>query len=150
VKTVSRFLLVFAAAAAIATSAAAQEPGPSIEGAWEATTYRLAGGIVHPVRGRIFFTESAWQVLFFVMDGDDPKRGSAEGGSYMLRGDQLTFQHHLLLAAGSEMAGLPETPLRMEARDGFGPSEPTRIELDDDRLTLYFPSGNSLEFRRRP
>ncbi len=65
-------------------------PPVKIQGAWEAQVYRLEDGTVHAVRGRIFFTTSEWLVLFFVMDGEHPKRGSAEGGTYALEGERLT------------------------------------------------------------
>ena len=120
----------------------------TIEGAWNAEVYRLAAGPVLAVRGHIFFSPSRWQVLFFVMDGEEARRGSGEGGSYTLVGNSLTLQHHYLLVAGDEMPGLPRSPLRMEARDGTGPTEPTEITLSDDRLILHFPSGNSMEFAR--
>jgi len=120
----------------------------TIQGAWSAQIYRLAGGQAHPVRGRIFFASAEWQVLFFVMDDDEPKRGSGEGGTYSLTGDQLTLKHHYLLAVGDQMPGLPAAPLRMEARDRTGPSEGTRIELAEELLILHFPSGNSMEFTR--
>ena len=81
----------------------ASDQQPTIQGAWNARVYRLASGQVHTVRGRIFFADTEWQVLFFVMDNDEPRRGSGEGGTYTLRGDQLTFEHHYLLAAGDEM-----------------------------------------------
>jgi len=140
-------ILVFATIAAVDRANAQRSP---IEGARNAEVYRLAAGPVHAVRGHIFFSTSKWQVLFFVMDGEDAKRGSGEGGSYMLAGNKLTLQHHYLLATGAEMPGLAPSPLRMEARDGTGPTEPTRITLSDDRLILYFPSGNSMEFTRSP
>lgn len=119
-----------------------------ITGAWEPLSYSLQDGPRHSVRGRIFFTDSEWLVLFFVMEGDEPRRGSGEGGGYTLEGDRLVFTHLFHLSAGQEMGGLPESPLRMEARRSEGPAEPTRVEVAGDRMTLYFPSGNSMEFRR--
>ncbi len=119
-----------------------------VTGAWEPLSYSLRDGPRHSVRGRIFFTDSEWLVLFFVMEGDEPRRGSGEGGGYTLEGDRLVFTHLFHLSAGREMSGLPESPLRMEARKGEGPAEPTRVEVAGDRMVLYFPSGNSMEFRR--
>lgn len=119
-----------------------------ITGAWEPVSYSLEDGPRHAVRGRIFFTDSEWLVLFFVMEDDHPRRGSGEGGRYTLEGDRLVFTHLFHLSAGEEMSGLPESPLRMEARADEGPAEPTRVEMAGDRMVLYFPSGNSMEFRR--
>lgn len=131
-----------------ATLHAQAAPNASIRGSWAAEEYSMRDGAEHEVRGRIFFTDTEWLVLFFVMDGDDPRRGSGEGGSYSLNGDELVFTHLYHLSAGSEMEGLPESPLRMEARGSGGPTEPTRIELAADRLVLHFPSGNRMSFSR--
>ena len=123
-------------------------PTASLQGSWMAREYALAGGPRHEVRGRIFFTADEWQVLFFVMDGDEPRRGSGEGGRYTFDGETLTFEHLHHLSAGEEMEGLPASPLTLTARDGEGPLEPTGVELDDDALTLRFPTGNSMSFTR--
>ena len=130
---------------------AAFEPPPpvaSLEGSWRAQEYALSGGTRHDVRGRIMFTADEWQVLFFVMDGEEPLRGSAEGGRYTFDGETLTFEHLHHLSAGEEMEGLPASPLTLTARIGDGPLEPTGVELDGDALTLLFPSGNTMSFTR--
>lgn len=119
-----------------------------IRGAWEAREYLLAEGDRHPVRGRIIFTSDEWQVLFFVMDDDEPRRGSGEGGRYTLDDGRLTFEHLFHLSAGEEMSGLPASPLTLTARAGDGPLEPTDVEIEGDRLTLRFPSGNAMTFTR--
>ncbi|MDE2945394.1 MAG: hypothetical protein OXT63_14485 [Gemmatimonadota bacterium] len=120
----------------------------ALAGAWAANEYVLSSGDRHPVRGRIIFTDGEWQVLFFVMDGDAPRRGSGEGGRYTFDGETLTFEHLHHLSYGRTMAGLPASPLTMTARDGAGPLEPTGVEIDGDALTLRFPSGNSMSFTR--
>ncbi len=121
-----------------------------IEGAWNAHTYLLADGSRHPVRGRIFFHSGHWQVLFFVIDSSGgPRRGSAEGGTYQLDGDRLTFLHELNLSVGDAMAGLAEAPLRMTARrPEEAVTEAARVAVEADALTLFFPSGNRLDFVR--
>lgn len=129
-------------------AAAADEPVLPIVGGWEAIEYELASGPRHSIRGRIFFTSDEWQVLFFVMQGDEPLRGSGEGGRYSLEGEELTFEHLFHFSVGDALEGLPASPLTMTARDGEGPLEPSRIELKGDALTLHFPSGNSMSFRR--
>ena len=64
-------------------------------------------------------------------------------------GNGLVFRHHFLMAAGEKMAGLPASPLRMELRTGAeAPEEPCRVDLVGDELTLHFPSGNAMTFRR--
>ena len=93
----------------------AHERGP-LQGAWTAQRYLLAGGEEHEVRGRIFFTERDWQVLFFVMDGDGvARRGSSEGGRYTLEGDRLTFTHEFNVSGGEAIAGLPAADFSMTA-----------------------------------
>lgn len=116
-----------------------------IEGAWIAREYTLATGATHEVRGQIHFDGSRWTVLFFVMDGETPARGSAEGGRYTLEGDALTFEHLHHLSVGDELGGLPASPLRMETR-AEGALEPARVEVGDGELTLHFPSGNRMRF----
>ena len=122
--------------------------GSDLVGSWEAQAYALATGERHEVRGRIVFTSEEWQVLFFVMDGDEPARGSGEGGRYTLEGDELTFEHLFHLSAGDALPGLEASPLTMTARSGDGPLEPAGVELDGDRLRLSFPSGNAMSFVR--
>ena len=137
-------------AALALTSAAGVVPTPDIRGAWHADTYILKGGQHYPAKGLIVFTRSEWLVLFFVTpDGKTPQRGSAEGGSYTLTGSALVFTHLYNLSSGQAVEGLPESPLRMEVHDASGaPTEPSRVELSGDRMTIHFPSGNSLIFRR--
>jgi hypothetical protein len=98
----------------------------------------------------IVFTRSEWLVLFFVTpDGKTPRRGSAEGGSYTLTNDALVFTHLYNFSSGQAVAGLPESPLRMELHEaGDAPVEPSRVEFTGDKMTIRFPSGNSFIFRR--
>jgi hypothetical protein len=124
---------------------------PDIRGAWAAESYQLADGPTHPVAGRIFFDEHDWQVLFFVLDSAGAvHRGSGEGGGYELRGDSLVLTHLFNLSAGDAMGGLPESELRMNVHgEADAPEEPTRVERTGELLTLFFPSGNHMTFRRR-
>ncbi|MDA0329782.1 MAG: hypothetical protein O2958_12340 [Gemmatimonadetes bacterium] len=136
----------------IATGGAAQSSNaPAVLGAWTAERYEMAGGGEHEVQGRIFFTARDWQVLFFVIGADGTaRRGSAEGGTYTLDGEQLVFTHLFNLSVGEEMRGLPAAALRMTSRSPEGaPLEPTEIDVEGDVLTFHFPSGNRMIFRRR-
>jgi hypothetical protein len=126
----------------------------SIEGAWATEKYILKDGAELDVSGHIFFTAKEWTVLFFVMADDrgGPKRGSAEGGTYELDGDALTFTHHYHLSAGEPVASLPRAELRMSVTSGSeAATEPCRVELSErnDAMTIYFPSGNRMLFRKR-
>ena len=121
-----------------------------IRGAWQAETYILRDGPRHPLGGTIFFTESDWTVLFFVLDENgEPQRGSAEGGTYTLEGDRLTFLHYFNLSGGEAVEGLAASEWSMRVREtGESLSEPCTVELSDQRLTIHFPSGNQMVFSR--
>ena len=123
---------------------------PEIRGAWNAERYIMREGAEHRVEGRIFFTESDWQVVFFVVDGQgEVKRASAEGGTYTLEGNDLTFAHLHNFSTGEAMEGLEAAPLRMVYRElEDAPLEPSAVFVDGDELTLEFPSGNQLIFTR--
>jgi hypothetical protein len=123
---------------------------PDLRGGWETERYFLVGGMEHPLKGRIFFTGKEWTVLFFVMGSDaDPKRGSAEGGTYTLAGDRLVFVHRYHLSFGEPMAGLKESPMRMSVQENAeAPNEHCTVELRGEILTIHFPSGNRMRFRR--
>lgn len=123
---------------------------PELRGAWRAEAYTLKDGTRHPVDGLILFTRSDWLVVFLVLDEQgSARRGSGEGGTYSLSGDTLGLRHRYNVSGGEAMSGLPESPLRLVARDGArAEDEACRAELRGDALTLHFPSGNSMRFRR--
>jgi len=132
------------AAAAPQVGAAPQ----SIAGAWEARSYLLSTGEEHPLVGKIFFTATDWQVVFFVLDADGaPRRGSAEGGTYATEGARLTFMHRFNLSVGAALPGLPADDLRMVVHESMT-AEAARFVIEHDALTLFFPSGNEMRFRR--
>ena len=132
----------------IAGSFAAAQPS-DIRGSWHAETYLLKDGTHHTVQGLIFFTAKDWTVLFFVTPDGQVQRGSGEGGTYVLNGDALTFTHFYNLSAGKAVAGIPESPLQMTVKDATkAGTEACRVSFDGDRLTIHFPSGNQMMFRR--
>ena len=124
---------------------------PTIHGAWQPERYLLKDGSELAVTGQIFFAEADWTVLFFVLGDDgEPKRGSGEGGTYTLKDDSLVFTHTYHLSSGEATGSLAESPLRMEIHDASeADTEPCTIDLKADDLTIYFPSGNAMTFRRR-
>jgi len=146
------FLRIWIVAAVIVccTSFLTAAEDSEIRGAWRTERYNLKEGGEHPVEGLIFFAEKDWTVLFFVMGDDgEAKRGSGEGGSYTLDGGKLVFKHLYHLSAGGKVGSFSESPLRMfvkEASDAI--TEPCRVTIDGDSMTIYFPSGNSIEFSR--
>jgi len=148
-RTAARLALLLGVVLIVAPLEAEGQQNP-LQGAWAADRYLLAGGEDHRVEGRIFFGERDWQVLFFVMEDGAPRRGSAEGGGYTLDGEALVFTHLYNLSVGEPMTGLPAQDLRMIVRsETDAPEEPTRIDVEGTVLTLHFPSGNRMTFRRR-
>lgn len=145
--------LVLAVMALFATAHVAASPRSgavqeSIAGAWEAQSYLLSTGEEHALAGKIFFTATDWQVVFFVLDADGSvKRGSAEGGTYATEGDSLTFMHRFNLSVGDSLPGLPADDLRMVVHESMT-AEAAHFGVDHDTLTLFFPSGNEMRFQR--
>ncbi|MCY3555546.1 MAG: hypothetical protein OXH56_09525 [Gemmatimonadetes bacterium] len=122
-----------------------------IRGAWKPEAYRLKSGPVHEVTGLISFTEKDWSVLFFIVTDEGPRRGSGEGGTYTLEGDKLTFRHLYNLSGGHAVDGFEASELSMRVRPADAedaPAEPCTITIEDDLLTIFFPSGNQMTFRR--
>ncbi len=121
-----------------------------IAGSWHPESYVLADGSELSVTGLIFFTDEDWTVLFFVEDENGvPKRGSAEGGTYTLEGEDLVFRHLYHLSAGEAVASLEPSPLRMSVKKAEqATEEPCRVDLRGDRMTIHFPSGNRMEFAK--
>ena len=138
------------------TPSAAAIPQPEagsldIRGAWKPESYRLKSGPVHEVTGLISFTETDWSVLFFIVTDEGPRRGSGEGGTYTLEGDKLTFRHLYNLSGGHAVDGFEASELSMRVRPADAddaPAEPCTITIAEDLLTIFFPSGNQMTFRR--
>ena len=146
--TVQYILAAFLLLGAVPLAAA--EP-PDLRGSWRPESYRLKSGPVHEVTGLITFTEKDWSVLFFIMTDEGPRRGSGEGGTYTLEGDKLTFRHLYNLSGGHAVDGFEASDLSMKVRTpdaDDAPAEPCTIEIANDLLTIYFPSGNLMTFRR--
>lgn len=115
---------------------------PAILGSWHPELYTLKDGTERPVAGLIFLTERDWTVLFFELADGSPARGSGEGGTYTLSGDRLVFTHLYHLSGGS-------TPLKMSVKQpGEAETEPCQVELGAETMTIRFPSGNRMLFRR--
>ena len=147
-------ILVLGAAVstAAANTPAQSAAGPlDIRGSWKPETYRLKSGPIHEVTGLITFTKKDWSVLFFIVTDEGPRRGSGEGGTYTLDGDKLTFRHLYNLSGGHAVEGFEASDLSMRVRPKDAvdaPSEPCTITIEEDLLTIFFPSGNQMAFRR--
>ncbi len=122
-----------------------------LRGSWKPESYRLKSGPVHEVTGLITFTEKDWLVLFFIMTDEGARRGSGEGGTYTLDGDKLVFRHLYNLSGGDAVDGFEASDLSMRVRQpdaADAPAEPCTISIEEDLLTIFFPSGNEMTFRR--
>jgi len=144
--------LLFAAVTGVQQSSAASASHIDVRGGWQADLYTLKDGTQYPVRGQILFTEKDWSVLFFVMKDGAAQRGSGEGGSYKLKGDQIVLRHryHVVVAA-PELPSLKAQPeqVRIVPEDDAKRDEPAIITIADDKLTINFgPSGNHMSFIR--
>jgi len=119
-------------------------------GSWRAESYTMKDGPTHVVDGLIVFTRQDWSVVFFVVgEAGALARGAAEAGTYTADDRRLVLTHHYHVSSGRAVAGLPESPLRMERnRADTAPIEPCTYTRVGDRLRIDFPSGNSMTFRR--
>ena len=110
--------------------------------------------------GRIVFlasredgTSGEWFVNFFVTGEEGAAvRGSAEGGEWSRDGRSLLLTHQYHLSAGEAAGPLPAAPLAMALRSAAEAAdnhrEPCEVTVDENLLTLFFPSGNSMTFER--
>ena len=144
------FILSLACTSFIAC-AKAPVPQQSLAGAWRPVVYQLHQGERETVDGILFLNDGVWSVVFFVLDeGGEPIRGSGEGGSYTIDGDQLALTHRFVLSAGQPVGTSHQDPLRMELYGDGGAAgvEKCSYTIADDRLTLFFPSQNEMIFER--
>lgn len=120
-----------------------------VRGGWQPELFELKTGERHAVSGLIVFTASEWTLtLFYTSDGEEPQRAVAEGGTYTIVGSTMAMKHLYRFSAGKEMSGLADSPLRMEVDRQEAPLEPIMVKIEVERLTLSFPSGNKMTFRR--
>lgn len=140
------FLSLAVVAIAFGASLAAQAR-TDIRGAWTPVAYVLEEGTTRTVDGLLFFSESDWSVLFFIVGDGGPQSGSAEGGRYVLNGDELTFSHQFNMTGGRDLPEASSGNLRITPA-AKAKQEKCRIELEGDRLTIFFPSNNSMILKR--
>ena len=109
-----------------------------IEGAWRTASY-IVNGKATDVDGVLLLVDGRWSTLYFVGGSDGPW-GSAEAGSYELKGHTLSFHHRLMFQGGG---GRP-----LHLTQSASHVEACPITLNDDTLTIQFPSGNTLVCHR--
>ena len=82
-------------------------------------------------------------------DDGEPHRGVGAGGPYSLDGNELTLTRDYVVIGGEALGELEEIPLRFTIPGANASAvEECRIERDGERLTIVFPSGNRMGFRR--
>ena len=120
-----------------------------LRGSWKSESYTLKDGTRHVMPGLLVFTKTDWTTLWVITVDGTAVRGAGEGGTYTVSGDKLTFKHLFNVSGGKAVAGMAESPLRVEANSpDRAPLEPCTVTLQGDRLTIHFPSGNQIVFRR--
>lgn len=119
-----------------------------LRGAWEPREYVLRDGAAHALQGLMIFGSTEWSTLFFLGPAGEPVWGVGLGGSYRLDGDRLALTHRYALSTGDPPAGVPPVS-RLAARAAADAAvEECRVRVEDDRLSLSFPSGNRMTYRR--
>jgi len=109
-----------------------------VEGAWQTASY-IVNGKSTEVDGVLLLVDGRWSTLYFV-GGPDGPWGSAEAGSYELNGRTISFHHRLMFQGGGGRAlHLTQSASHVEA---------CPFTLNDDTLTIQFPSGNTLVCHR--
>ena len=122
-------------------------PDSILSGFWIPKKYLMSNGESKDVYGHISFGKNQWSVVFFILDEEgNPTSGSAEGGEFMLEDDNLTFWHYYNFADISKgtSGNLNKTIYKEDQRQ----KELCRIEIDEDILVIYFPSGNAMIFSK--
>jgi len=111
---------------------------PRVEGAWQTTRY-IVKGQATDVNGMLLLVDGCWSTLYFVGGPEDPW-GSAEAGSYTIEPSTLSFHHRLMFQGG----GGRSLHVTQEASH----VEDCPITLEEDTMTIQFPSGNTLVCHR--
>ncbi len=115
-------------------------------GSWKPQKYVLASGESKPVDGHIFFSGDQWSVVFFILDEDKkPVSASAEGGTYTLENNNLTFfDRYNISDVDKGVASELKKTLRTDNEEFT--KEYCSIEVEEGILVIYFPSGNAMIF----
>jgi hypothetical protein len=109
-----------------------------IAGAWRTARYTVKG-VPTDIDGVLLLVGGRWATVYFVPGREGPW-GSGEAGAYELNGPILSFHHRLTFQGGGGR------PLHISQEDTHVEACP--ITIDDDLLTIQFPSGNTLVCER--
>jgi len=122
-----------------AAPATAASPTEALYGVWEPIEYRVAGETI-PLRGLMIVTPGYFAgKTTFDMDGDGARDANANAGPIEIRDGTIHLQQWMQLhwrSAGDGSFLKEDVP------------EDIPYEIDGDRLTFHFPSGNSYLSRR--
>jgi hypothetical protein len=108
---------------------------PSLVGAWKAVTYEV-NGVAHPMQGLFIFTSTYYSANVRFRLGDaamDDANGNA--GPYSQSGHHIVFKQWVQVHVRPADRNQP-----ILSREG--PDEASDYQLDQNRMTLTFPSGN--------
>jgi hypothetical protein len=112
----------------------------SVEGAWRTESY-IVNGQPTDVDGVLLLVDGRWSTLYFVT-GPAGVWGSAEAGSFELSGHLLSFHHRLMFQGGDARAlNMTQAATHIEV---------CPISIENDTMSIQFPSGNTLRCRRFP
>ncbi len=118
-----------------------------ITGFWMPKKYVMTTGESKDVTGHISFGKDQWSVVFFVLDSaGNPASASAEGGEYQLENNNLTFWHSYNFSDISK--GTVGNLTKSISPDENRQKEFCHIELEENTLVIYFPSGNAMIFSK--
>lgn len=107
----------------------------SIIGVWNTHTY-VVQGKEHELDGLIIFTERHFAGTgFSKFSGGEMDDSNANAGTYRVEGNKLLMQQQVQIHI---RPGDEKEPIFY----GKGVPEEATYEIEGDRLTIYFPSGN--------
>src|SRR5262249_47037069 len=142
-------LVMTALAGAASESTRVHAADVDLRGSWKSEIYTLKDGTRHVMPGLLIFTKTDWTTLWVITVDGKAVRGAGEGGTYAVSGDKLTFNHLFNVSDRKAVRAMAGSPLRVESNSpDRAPLEPCTVALNGDQLTIHFPSGNQIGFRR--
>ncbi len=128
-------MAIAALACVIVSGQAAEANDARLRGVWKTLVY-VVGGEEHPMNGLFIFTARHFAAnAFFRMSGGAQDDSNANAGTYRTEGDRIVFTQQVQIHV---RPGDEEQPIVY----GKDVVEEARYEIEGDRLTVFFPSGN--------